>query len=130
MCVCVCVCVCINPSLSIHPTLLPTWYPHICSLRLCLYFCFINKIVYTNFSRFHIYTLIYIYFSLSDVPLYDGLNSVPFYGLAIIHAIQVPRPLSPFVCRWRLRLLPCPGCCKGFCSEHWGACIFLNYGLL
>ena len=40
------------------------WYPYICSPRLCLYFCFVNKIVYTNlqgqrfregcFSMFHL----------------------------------------------------------------------------
>ena len=45
----------------------------VCSLRLCLYFCFVNKIVYTNFFRFHIYALIYdICFSLSDFTLYDS----------------------------------------------------------
>ena len=25
------------------------WYPYICSLHLCLYFCFANKIIYFNF---------------------------------------------------------------------------------
>ena len=36
----------INPK--IHPTPLP-WYPYICSLCLCLYFCFANKITYNIF---------------------------------------------------------------------------------
>ena len=37
------------------PLLSPPWYPHICSPRLCLYFCFANKIVCLfHFSRFHI----------------------------------------------------------------------------
>ena len=27
-------------------------------------------------------------------------------------------------------LLSCPGYCKQRCSEHWSACIFLNYGFL
>ena len=27
-------------------------------------------------------------------------------------------------------LLPCPGYCKQCCSEHWSACIFLNYDFL
>ena len=46
------------------------WYPYICSLRLCLYFCFVNKIVCTNFFRFHIYALIY------DICFSDLLHSV------------------------------------------------------
>ena len=48
---------------------LPPWYPYVCSLCLCLYFCFVHKmIVYANFFRFHIYVLIYdICFSLSDL---------------------------------------------------------------
>ena len=28
------------------------------------------------------------------------------------------------------RLLPCPGYRKQCCSEHWGTCVFLNYGFL
>ena len=46
-------CMSILISQFILPFLL--WYPYICSLCLCLYFCFVNKIVYTNFFRFHIY---------------------------------------------------------------------------
>ena len=41
------------------PAAFPPWCSYVCSLHLCLYFCFVNKIVYTNFSRFHIYALIY-----------------------------------------------------------------------
>ena len=26
----------------------------------------------------------------------------------------------PSICQWTLRLLPCLGCCKQCCSEHWG----------
>ena len=26
----------------------------------------------------------------------------------------------PFTCQWTSRLLPCPGCCKQCCDEHWG----------
>ena len=47
-----------------HPS---PWYPYICSLCLCLYFCFANKAI-IPFSRFHIHDLIYgIHFSLSDL---------------------------------------------------------------
>ena len=76
-----------------------------------------------HFSRFHIYTLIYdICFSLSDLLhsvwqsldpstslqitqfcFFLWLNNIPFY-------IRVTS--SSFICRWTLRLLPCPGYCK------------------
>ena len=59
----------VNPNLSLHPT--PTTFPlgiHPFVLYICLYFCFVNTIIYTNFFRFHIYVLIYdICFSLSDL---------------------------------------------------------------
>ena len=29
-----------------------------------------------------------------------------------------------------LRLLPSHSCCEQCCSEHWGACVFRNYGSL
>ena len=42
--------------------------PHVRSLHLLLYSCPVNKIIYTNFFRFHIYALIYnTFFSLSDL---------------------------------------------------------------
>ena len=44
----------------------PRWCPYICSLR--LYFCFVNKIICTNFFRFYI---LYDIFSLIDFTLYD-----------------------------------------------------------
>ena len=31
------------------PHLSPPWCPYVCSLPLCLYFCFANKIIYTTF---------------------------------------------------------------------------------
>ena len=38
--------------------------------------------------------------------------------------ISVPPLLYPLICQWTSRLLPCPGCCKQCCNEHWGVCIF------
>ena len=52
-------CIYVNSSLPVLPTPFPPLYPHICSLHLCFYFCFVKKIIYTNFFRFHIYALIY-----------------------------------------------------------------------
>ena len=42
----------VNPSLPAPLLLLPPWHPHICSLCLCLDFCFANKIIYTIFPGF------------------------------------------------------------------------------
>ena len=36
-------------SLNSSYSSFPPWYPYICSLRLCLYFCFASKIIYTIF---------------------------------------------------------------------------------
>ena len=37
-----------SPNSSHHLPFTP-WHPYICSLHLCLYFCFANKIIYTMF---------------------------------------------------------------------------------
>ena len=42
----------VNPNLPTHPSSLLPWYPYICSLCLCLYFCFANKIM-PPFITFH-----------------------------------------------------------------------------
>ena len=42
----------------------------------------------------------------------------------------IPHFLYPFICCWAFWLLQCLGYCKESCNEHWGACIFLNYGPL
>ena len=39
----------VNPNLPVHPPTLPPWYADVCSLRLCLYFCFANMIIFTTF---------------------------------------------------------------------------------
>ena len=84
---------------SSHPSPFPLWYPYVCSLCLCLYFCFVNKIIYTSFFGFHIYAFMYnIRFSLSDLlhsarqslgpfmslqmtqfPFFLGLSNIPLY---------------------------------------------------
>ena len=39
-----------NPNLPIPPPQLPApWYPYLCSLHMCFYFCFANKIIYIIF---------------------------------------------------------------------------------
>ena len=66
-------CIYVIPSLTIHPTpSFTTWCSHICSLHLCLYFCFAETPV--PFSRSYPYALIYdICLSISDFTVYDSL---------------------------------------------------------
>ena len=118
----------------------PPWCPYICSLHLCLFLpC---KLVHLyHFPRFHIYALIDdICFSLSNLLHSVWVsrsthvstkwpNFIPFYGWVIFHCICVPH-LYPFICWWAFRLLPWPDYYKYCCSEHWGACVFLNYSFL
>ena len=72
-------------KLPVHPTLSPLffpWYPYVCSLHLCLYFCFANKIIY-HFSRFHCISL--SYFTLDSLYVQSHLckchNFVPLRWL-------------------------------------------------
>ena len=60
----------------------------------------------------------------------NGIILFFFYGWVILHCIYVSHLLYPFLRWWAFRLLPCPAYCKYCCSEHWGACIFSNYGFL
>ena len=41
--------ICVDRVSQLPPPSFPPWYPYICSLHLCLYFCFANKITYTIF---------------------------------------------------------------------------------
>ena len=44
--------------------------------------------------------------------------------------MNIAHLLHPLVCPWTFRLLPCLGYCKYGCSEHWGACAYLNCSFL
>ena len=79
----------------------------------------------------------YVFFSfwLTSVSVFihfNWLQFIPFYGWVIFHYINihVPQLPSPFICQWTSNLLPCPDYCKQCCNEHWGTCMFLNYGFL
>ena len=60
-----------SPNTS-HPPLSPC-YPYICSLSLCLYFCFANRITYTIFLDSTFMTQ-YMVFFLTYFTLYDTLG--------------------------------------------------------
>ena len=49
-----------------------------------------------------------------------------FNGWVILHCVYVPQLSYPFVCWWTSRLLPCPGCYKQCCNEHWGTHVSFN----
>ena len=38
--------------------------------------------------------------------------------------------IYPFICQWTSRFLPCSSFCKQHCNEHWGTCVFFNFGFL
>ena len=117
----------VSQFLSPHP--FPPWYPYICSLCLFLYFCFATKIIWIIFldSRYMRYYTIFAFLFLTYFTLYEqslGHSLGPFTSQQMIqfHSflwlsniplyIHVPHLLYPFLCRWTLRLLPCPGYCK------------------
>ena len=117
----------------------PPWFPYICSLHLSLYFCFAKKFICIIFldSTCYWYYMIFC-FSLSDFTLCKclcvstSINVSPmaqfcsFLWLNILHCIYVPHLLYPFLCWWTFKLLLCPGYCKYWCNEHWGASIFFE----
>ena len=110
---------------SSHVTLLS---PHV--LKSILYVCVFIPLLSLGssetffFLRFYMYVLTwYLFFSfwLTSLWMTDSrsihlttkkLNFISFYGWVIFHCIYVPHLLYPFICRWTLRLLPCPGYCK------------------
>ena len=53
-----------------------------------------------------------------------------FYWWIISSCMYVPHLVYPCLCWWTFRVLSGPGCCKECWNEHWGACIFSNYGFL
>ena len=91
-----------TPISQCIPPFFPPWYPYICSLYLCLYFCFANKTIYTTFLD-STYILVQ---SLSCVWLCEPMNcSMPGFPvhhqlpeIAQTHAIQPSHPLpSPLL---------------------------------
>ena len=94
-----------------------------------------------HFSRFHIYALIYdICFSLSDLlhsvwqSLHPSMSLQMTQFCSFLWLSNIPLYIcttsSLSIHRWAFRSLPWPGYCKYCCNEHWGACVFLNYGFL
>ena len=89
-------------SRLIPPPPSPPWWPCVCSLCLCLYFCFVNRLISTSFldSTFKWYCVIL------SVSLSDWLHSIwqvlgpstslqmalflSFYGWVMFHCVVFP----------------------------------------
>ena len=93
----------VDPNLPIPLTLpFPSWYPYICSLCLCLYFCFANKIIYTIFSRLHIYALIYyIFLFLTYFTLYNTLDPSTSLQMTQFHSFIRLSNIPLYICKLR-----------------------------
>ena len=95
-----------------------------------------------HFSRFHIHALIYdICFSLSDIlhSVWQSLDPSTSQQMTQFRSFLWLSNIPLYICTTTslsirlsmgIRLLPWPGYCKQCCNEHWGACVFLNYGFL
>ena len=74
----------INPNHPSHLTLSSLhWYPYVCSLQLCLYFCFTNKCICTIFLDFtYKWYYIFVFLFLTYFPLYGLTSLSPSTSLA------------------------------------------------
>ena len=116
--------------------ILPTPSAIISSFSKSARICFIRKFIcIISFLIQHVWDIMQ-YFSFSVLLHCDNLYFHPychkwhdfilFNGWVIFHCMCVPHLLYPFLCPWTFRLLPCLGCCKQCCNEHWGVHILLK----
>ena len=97
-------CIHANVNPPINPTYsFPPWYLYICSLHLCLYFLFADKIIYTTFLDFT-YNVLIRYFSLTSVCMtvsryihVSASGTISLLLWLIFHCIFTPH-LYPFLC--------------------------------
>ena len=64
-----------------------------------------------------------------QVPLYRGCPRQEYWsGLSFLSPyVYTTHLLYPFLCWWTFSLFPCPGYCKQYCNEHWGASILWSH---
>ena len=107
-----------------YPYIPPTPQALVCSLYLwvCFFFVIFISLLYFLDSTYKWYHTVFVFLYLTYFTWQNTLQVHPccckwqsfisFYGWVIFHCIYVPHLLYPFICRWTLRLLPCPGYCK------------------
>ena len=97
-----------------------------------------------HLSKFHIYTYVNILywcfsFWLSSLCIIGtrfihlirtDSNVFHFIDELIFDCIHTPQLPYSFICWWISRLLPCSGCYKQCCNEHWGIRVSFNSGFL
>jgi len=64
-----------------------------------------------------------------QVPLSRGCPRQEYWsGLSFLSPyVYTTHLLYPFLCWWTFSLFPCPGYCKQYCNEHWGASILWSH---
>ena len=92
-----------SPSSS-HPPF-PPWYPYVCSLHLCLYFCFTNKFICTIFadSTYKRYYMIFVFLFLCCAGFYLWAPSTiptPFHALPCIVGVGKLGAIFPLFACW------------------------------
>ena len=124
-----------------HTRLLPQSLK-VCSIHLCLFFCFAYRVIINIFlnSIYMCYDIVMVFIFLTYFTLYNGLQFHPshenwfkwilFNGWVIFDGVYVPQLPYPFICWWASRFLPCPGYDKQCCNEHWGARVSFRSGFL
>ena len=57
----------------------------------------------------------------ANFMIFLWLSNIPLYVYVCVY-IYTPPPylLYPVLCLQTFRLIPCLGCCKWCCNEHWG----------
>ena len=73
--------ICVNPNLPVPLSLLSPLYPFICSLKLGLFFCFANRIIYTIFLDAYCYIHSLVFWAGKLLALYKHSSTISFIKL-------------------------------------------------
>ena len=86
-------------SIPISQFIPPSWYPCVCSLRLCVSFCFASKGCVYHFSRFHVHALIYnVCFSDLLPSVRQSLNPSKSFQMTQFHSLLWPNTTPLSIC--------------------------------
>ena len=136
----------VNPVLLIYPSPTFPFSNHVCFcgsisvLEISPLVCSFFQIPHVSDSIWHLSFSVWLTSFCMIISRYiqDAANGIisffyvtEFYYTVYAYIFYMPHILYPFLCWWTFRLHPCLSyCIKQCCSEHWGACILLNYSFL
>ena len=80
----------VNPNLPVPLSLLSPLYPFICSLKLGLFFCFANRIIYTIFLDAYYYIHSLVFWAGKLLALYNTVLQYHLSNCIVIIIIYVP----------------------------------------